>query len=103
MKALILLSGFDHRHLSKLNIFRREAPSFQLWSLAIYQGGLLIYIEGDVGMQRAVVAPAVLRLYVLAEILPRRRICGDDILYVNRGMLRPSPVTRQRDHSFRVV
>src|ERR687885_464383 len=48
--ALILLRDFNHRAFDNLNIFRREVPSFKLWSLIVYRGALLIHVEGDVGM-----------------------------------------------------
>src|SRR5215210_2016757 len=64
---------------------------------------MLIHAEADVRVQGTVIAPAILCLYVLADILTRWRVRGNEILYVNRSPLRPSPVTGQRYDSVRVV
>src|SRR5215217_1726579 len=93
---------FDQRPLNNPNLFRREIPALQLWSL-IVRDGLLIHVEGDIGMKRAEVAPTVLRLHVLADVLARWRIRGDEILYINGSTLRPSPVTWHRDGSVWVL
>src|SRR5215210_2477882 len=64
---------------------------------------MLIHAEADVRVQGTVIAPAILGLYVLADILTRWRVRGNEILYVNRSPLRPSSVAGQRYDSVRVV